>query len=58
MPGSPDVVPDDVPADLLWDFRVASLAQLAAMWLTLGLVFGVLMERAATSDRTLAPVAA
>ena len=40
VPGSPDAVPADVPADLLWDFRLASLAQLAAMWLTLGLVFG------------------
>ena len=58
VPGSPDVVPDDVPADLLWDFRIASLAQLAAMWLTLGLVFGVLMERAVTRDRALTAVPA
>jgi predicted cobalt transporter CbtA len=36
-----------VPASLLWDFRLASLAQLTVMWLTLGLVFGLLMERAA-----------
>ncbi|MFC7491904.1 MULTISPECIES: CbtA family protein [unclassified Knoellia] len=45
LPGSPDAVPEDVPAALLWDFRVASLAQLAAMWVTLGTVFGLLMER-------------
>ncbi|EAP97022.1 hypothetical protein JNB_20468 [Janibacter sp. HTCC2649] len=51
LPGSPDAVPDDVPAAVLWDFRVASLAQLAAMWVTLGTVFGLLMERAAVAER-------
>jgi hypothetical protein len=45
VPASPDTVPADVPAALLWDFRVASLAQLGAMWLVLGLVFGVLAGR-------------
>ncbi|MFP5254009.1 MAG: CbtA family protein [Actinomycetes bacterium] len=44
VPDSPDRIPADVPADLLWDFRVASLAQLAAMWLALGVVFGVLVD--------------
>lgn len=29
---SPDPIPDDVGADLLWRFRLASLAGLAAMW--------------------------
>jgi predicted cobalt transporter CbtA len=43
VPRGSDVVPADVPADLLWDFRVASLAQLAAMWLTIGLTFGLLV---------------
>ena len=46
VPGTPDVVPADVPADLLWDFRLASLAQLATMWLALGVSFGLLMDRA------------
>lgn len=50
LPGTPDAVPEDVPAALLWDFRVASLAQLAAMWVTLGTVFGLLMERAAAAE--------
>lgn len=45
LPSSPDAVPEDVPAALLWDFRVASLAQLATMWVVLGAVFGLLMER-------------
>lgn len=44
VPGSSDPVPADVPADLLWEFRLASLAQLAAMWLALGLGFGVLVD--------------
>ena len=44
LPPSPDPVPNDVPADLLWDFRLASLAQLASMWATLGLALGLLLE--------------
>jgi predicted cobalt transporter CbtA len=56
MPGSPDSVPPDVPATLLWDFRVASLAQLATMWLVLGLVFGVLVDSRSGSPRAAAPV--
>lgn len=51
LPSNPDAVPEDVPAALLWEFRVASLAQLAMMWVTLGTVFGLLMERAVTADR-------
>jgi len=53
LPSSPDPVPADVPADLLWDFRLASLAQLASMWATLGLVFGLLLE--ARAARTAVP---
>jgi predicted cobalt transporter CbtA len=51
VPGSPDTVPDDVPATLLWDFRLASLAQLATMWLVLGLVFGTLVGTDARARR-------
>jgi predicted cobalt transporter CbtA len=47
LPSSPDQVPADIPADLLWDFRLASLAQLASMWAALGLVFGLLLEAGA-----------
>jgi hypothetical protein len=44
----PDVneVPSDFPAGVLWNFRIASLGIQAALWLTLGLVFGALTERA------------
>ena len=53
----PDVheVPHDFPADVLWDFRVASLGIQAAVWLTIGLLFGYLTER---SLRQSAPPAA
>jgi predicted cobalt transporter CbtA len=55
VPGTPDSVPSDVPAALLWDFRVASLAQLATMWLVLGLVFGVLVDSHAPVARAAVP---
>lgn len=48
VPDSPDRVPGDIPAELLWDFRVAGLAQLAVMWLALGLLFGVLVDARTT----------
>jgi predicted cobalt transporter CbtA len=44
LPDLPDRVPVDVPAGLLWDFRLASLAQLAVMWLVVGVVFGLLVD--------------
>jgi predicted cobalt transporter CbtA len=50
VPASPDAVPDDIPPTLLWDFRLASLTQLATMWATLGLTFGLVMTRAARSS--------
>lgn len=39
-------VPDDFPATLLWDFRLASLGGLAVLWLVLGAAFGTLVHRA------------
>lgn len=45
-PGPADVVPGSVPAALLWDFRVGSLAQLGAMWGVIGLVHGAVTHRA------------
>lgn len=55
LPGTPDSVPADVPATLLWDFRVASLAQLGTMWLVLGLVFGVLVDARSREPRAAVP---
>ncbi|WP_026872349.1 CbtA family protein [Inquilinus limosus] len=39
-------VPEGFPADLLWQFRIASLGMHAVLWATIGLVFGALTERA------------
>lgn len=43
----PDVneVPEDFPATVLWQFRIASLGGQAIMWGTLGLLFGMAAER-------------
>jgi predicted cobalt transporter CbtA len=43
-PGTPDTIASDMPAALIWDFRIASLAQLGTMWATLGLTFGLLVS--------------
>jgi hypothetical protein len=37
---------EDIPADLVWDFRLRSLGLQVALWGTLGAVFGALSERA------------
>ncbi|MGJ5197041.1 CbtA family protein [Bradyrhizobium sp. HKCCYLRH1030] len=43
----PDVneVPEEFPATVLWQFRIASLGGQVIMWATLGLLFGFLAER-------------
>ncbi|MBE1534661.1 CbtA family protein [Actinomadura algeriensis] len=42
----PDALPEGFPATVLWDFRIASLGVQFALWTTLGVVFGLLSERA------------
>jgi predicted cobalt transporter CbtA len=46
LPGSADAVPADVPASLVWRFRLASLGQLLVLWGCLGLLGGRLLDRA------------
>jgi predicted cobalt transporter CbtA len=41
-------VPEQFPAVLLWQFRLASLGMQLVMWATIGLLFGALTERAAS----------
>jgi hypothetical protein len=41
-----DEVPAEFPAVVLWQFRVASLGAQLIMWITIGLVFGAVTERA------------
>ena len=40
-------IPDDFPAALLWQFRIAAFGVQAVLWTALGLVFGALAERIA-----------
>ncbi|CAB4909924.1 MAG: hypothetical protein F2825_04120 [Actinobacteria bacterium] len=47
VPDSPDAIAADVPAAVVWDFRLASLGQLAVLWTTLGLTAGYLVDRLA-----------
>lgn len=42
-----DEVPDDFPAQTLWDFRIASLGTQAVLWAALGVAFAVLVDRLA-----------
>lgn len=44
-------VPGQFPAVVLWQFRIASLGAQLVMWATIGLVFGALTERVATTAR-------
>ena len=55
LPGSSD--PGDVPADLVWDFRIRSLGVSALLWSTLGATYGALALRAAPSREPRSPVA-
>lgn len=51
LPGNPDAI--TAPATLVWHFRMASLAGSAALWATMGTVFGWLRIR--DRDRGLVP---
>ena len=42
-------VPERFPADVLWQFRIASIGAQILLWTTLGLGFGVAAERVALS---------
>jgi predicted cobalt transporter CbtA len=44
-------VPEQFPAVVLWNFRVASIGAQLIMWATLGLLFGALSRRAADYQR-------
>ncbi len=46
LPGNPDAI--EVPAELIWGFRIASLATIATLWFVLGAAFGLIGERAAS----------
>lgn len=50
FPASPD--PVELPANLIWHFRLDSLAGNALLWLVLGVVFGLLGDRRSRSAAT------
>lgn len=52
LPHTADPVPANVPADLVWEFRVASLAQIGLMWVTLGAAFAWLGQQRTVATRT------
>ncbi|HWH28092.1 MAG TPA: CbtA family protein, partial [Mycobacteriales bacterium] len=56
LPGSTD--PGDVPADLVWDFRIRSLGVSALLWAALGATYGALALRASASRDQRAAVTA
>jgi predicted cobalt transporter CbtA len=43
-------VPEQFPAVVLWNFRIASIGAQLIMWATLGLLFGALSQRAAAYE--------
>lgn len=45
VPDNPDTIAADVPAAVVWDFRLASLGQLAVLWAGIGLAGGWLLDR-------------
>jgi predicted cobalt transporter CbtA len=47
LPGFQEV-PDGFPADLIWNFRLASLGTSAMLWAAIGLTFAALMHRSLT----------
>jgi len=47
-------VPQDFPATVLWQFRIASLGGQVILWATLGLLFGVAAERLLPRHRSAA----
>ena len=51
LPSSPDAIPADVGAGLVWQFRLRSLGMLALLWATLGLVTGTALARSTRTSR-------
>ncbi|MDX8049048.1 CbtA family protein [Lentzea sp. BCCO 10_0798] len=46
FPAPPDTIPADMPVNVLWQFRLSSLAQLATLYVGIGVVFGLLIDPA------------
>lgn len=57
FPAPPDTIPADMPVNVLWQFRLSSLAQLATLYVGLGVVFGLLIDPATRKAKAEAAVA-
>ncbi|GAB2851278.1 CbtA family protein [Lentzea nigeriaca] len=57
FPAPPDTIPADMPVAVLWQFRLSSLAQLATLYVGLGVVFGLLIDPATRRTKAAAKVA-
>lgn len=55
VPRSPDTIPAEIPAGLIWNFRIASLSQLGLMWLFLAVAFGWLSTARETDSAGVRP---
>ena len=51
FPAPPDTIPADMPVTVLWQFRLSSLAQLATLYVGLGVVFGLLVDPATRGNK-------
>ncbi|WP_112261575.1 CbtA family protein [Lentzea terrae] len=51
FPAPPDTIPADMPVNVLWQFRLSSLAQLATLYVGLGVVFGLLIDPATRRNK-------
>lgn len=56
FPANPDDI--EVPAQLIWLFRVKSLAALGLLWVAMGTVFGILADRATATVSRPEPIPA
>ncbi|USX55761.1 CbtA family protein [Lentzea sp. HUAS12] len=52
FPAPPDTIPADMPVTVLWQFRLSSLAQLATLYVGIGVVFGLLVDPATRKAKT------
>jgi len=57
FPAPPDTIPADMPVAVLWQFRLSSLAQLATLYVGIGVMFGLLVDPAARRAEAPAAVA-
>lgn len=51
FPAPPDTIPADMPVNVLWQFRLSSLAQLATLYVGIGVVFGLLIDPATRRNK-------